>query len=561
MSVEKVTKAVSDFLSITDPSVLSIKGGWGVGKTYFWSSVINNAKPTDLIGVDRYAYVSLFGVTSLDELKFTIFEHLVDKSLIGKPVTIDNLNKNWDALGKKLGRKLVPYLKHLPWFSNAGSAIQSASFLSVNNALICFDDFERKGDQLATKDILGLVSLLKEQRNCKVVLIFNDEKMDEKSSKEYRQFREKVIDVEIKYSPIPIEAAKLVFKNNTDLDNRLIKLSTQLSIGNIRILSKIKKLVNLATPLLEDYEQEILSQVTHTITIAALCYYSHDKKIPSYEYLVNSGRSLFALDDDQEKPDSEKLWDDLLTTYEFKYIDEFDQLLFDVIESGYIDEDSFTEAASMQNEQVKANKSTNSFSAAWELYHNSFEDNEEELVNSLSEALKENGRHVTPLNMNGTIRLLKKLGKTEEATALLSTYIELNKDKPDLFDFGSMAFAEDIDDPEVISKFNESFNASKEIKTLDDVLEGMVGKNGWGSSDEEVLSSTTSEQFYEFFKKQNTKNLPKYVSLCLRFGRFQNASDEYIEIANNAEIALKRVGVETALNKIRIQRFGVKFDE
>jgi hypothetical protein len=407
---------------------------------------------------------------------------------------------------------------------------------------------------------LGLVSLLKEQRQCKIVLIFNDENMDEKSSEEYRQFREKVIDIEIKYSPIPIEAAKLVFKDNTDLDNRLIDLSSKLGIGNIRILSKIKKLVNLAVPLLDGYEPEILNQVTHTITIAALCYYSHEERIPTYDYLVNIGHSLFGLDEENEKPDNEKLWDDLLTAYEFKYTDEFDDLLFKVIESGYIDEESFIKIADTQNDQIKANKSTNSFSAAWELYHNSFDDNEEELVKSLIAALKEHGRHVTPINLNGTIKLLKQLGKNKEASELIDAYIDLNNDIPKKFDLASMAFAGDIDDPDVISKFNETFNNSKEIKSLDDVLEGMVGKDGWGSSDEEVLSSTTPEQFYEFFKKQNTKNLPKYISLCLRFGRFQNASDQYKAIANNAEIALRRIGNETPLNKIRIQRFGIIFD-
>jgi hypothetical protein len=163
--------------------------------------------------------------------------------------------------------------------------------------------------------------------------------------------------------------------------------------------------------------------------------------------------------------------------------------------------------------------------------------------------------------LNGTVRLLKKLGKTAEASQLITTYIELNKDNPKFFDLSSYAFARDIDDPEVVSRFNEIFNEFKEIKTLDDVLEGMVDKDGWGSSDEEVLASTTVDQFYEFFKKQNNKNLPKYINICLRFGRFQNAAEQYKKIASNVEAALKRIAQENRLNKIRVQRFGVKVDE
>lgn len=165
------------------------------------------------------------------------------------------------------------------------------------------------------------------------------------------------------------------------------------------------------------------------------------------------------------------------------------------------------------------------------------------------------------MNLNGTIRLLKELGKTAEASQLITTYIELNKDRPKLFDFGSYAFAGDIDDPEVVSRFNETFNESREIRSLDDVLESMLGKDGWGSSDEEVLASATTDQFYEFFKKQNNKNLRKYINICLRFGRSQNASDQYKEIAKNAENALIKIARENHLNKIRVQRLGVKIDE
>lgn len=85
----------------------------------------------------------------------------------------------------------------------------------------------------------------------------------------------------------------------------------------------------------------------------------------------------------------------------------------------------------------------------------------------------------------------------------------------------------------------------------------MVG----GASDEEILNNTTTDEFYNFFKKQNSKNLPKYIDICLRFGRFQNSSDEYKSIAKKAEAALKRIGLENQLNKIRVQRFGVQVED
>lgn len=560
MSIEKVTKAVEEFLATDGPGVLSIKGAWGVGKTYFWSNLIKKTAVLKKIKLDKYAYVSMFGVTTLEELKFTIFEQTVNKSQIGKQISIENLKNNWDDLGKSLGRKLFPILQGLPWVKNYGTAIQSASFLSVRDTLVCFDDFERKGDSLAAKDVLGLVSLLKEQRNCKIVMIFNDASLDE-ALKEYGQFREKVIDVEVKYAPSPIEASNLVFTKGDRLDERLRELSANLGIRNIRILNKIKEIIDLAMPILNGYEEEILDQVCHTATLAAWCYYSHEDGVPSYDYLTSIGYSMFGLDDENKKSEQEQKWDTILTEYGFRHADEFDLAIFEVIESGYIDEESFLNVAAEQNEQVKANKSQNSFSKAWDIYHSSFDDNEAELTNCLISALREHGRHVTPLNMNATVRLLRQLGKEKEASEMIDTYIELNKDRPKLFDLDDYSFSGDIDDPEVISKFNQVSNDLKEIKSLEDVLKNMIGKDGWGMADEEVLSATTPDEYYEFFKKQKTKGLPKYISICLRFGQFQNASEKQRKIANSVKEALTRIGRESKLNEIRVRRFGINVKE
>lgn len=556
MSIEKVTKAVEDFLAADGPGVLSIKGNWGVGKTYFWSSVIKKASVSGIIRLDRYAYVSMFGVTTLDELKYTVFEQTVNKSQIGQQISIENLKNNWNDLGKSLGRKLFPILQGLPWVKNYGTAIQSASFLSVRDTLVCFDDFERKGDSLAAKDILGLVSLLREQRNCKIVMIFNDANLDEESLKEYGQFREKVIDIEVKYAPTPNEASKLVFTEESKTSDRLRELTGNLGICNIRILNKIKRIVDLARPILEGFEEEVLDQVSHTVTLAAWCYYTHEKGVPPYSYVKNIGYSLFGLDEKKEKSEQEQKWDALLTEHGFRHTDEFDLALFDVIESGYIEEESFLKAATVQNDQIKANKSQNSFSEAWELYHSSFNDNEADLANALIASLNKHGRHVTPLNMNATVRLLRQLGKEAEASEMIATYIELNKDRQKLFDLDDYAFSGDIDDPEVISKFNQTFNEFKEVKTLDDVLTNLVGKDGWGMADEEVLSSATVDEYYEYFKKQNTKNLPKYINICLRFGKLQGASEKHQQIASNSKGALERIGKENKLNEIRVRRFG-----
>ncbi|EAU1940231.1 hypothetical protein D6G06_25420, partial [Salmonella enterica] len=67
-----------------------------------------------------------------------------------------------------LGRGSWSKLKELPYIKSAAPAIDAWSFMSVSDSLICIDDLERKGSSLELKDVLGLISLLKEQKKCKV---------------------------------------------------------------------------------------------------------------------------------------------------------------------------------------------------------------------------------------------------------------------------------------------------------------------------------------------------------------------------------------------------------
>lgn len=74
MSIELVNGEIAGFLASAEPAVLCLRGRWGVGKTYAWNEQLAAAKRSGRLALKNYAYVSLFGVNSLDALKFAILE-------------------------------------------------------------------------------------------------------------------------------------------------------------------------------------------------------------------------------------------------------------------------------------------------------------------------------------------------------------------------------------------------------------------------------------------------------------------------------------------------------
>jgi KAP family P-loop domain len=209
MSITLVKDEIRKFLGRQDPEVLCIRGKWGVGKTYTWAKELEVAQRANAVKLPRYSYVSLFGVNSLDELKFAIFENVITLSEGVRKADLETL----DAFVSKFGswRKLTKIAQSLPVIRNivGADATSLVSFMTIRDQVVCIDDLERRGQKLEVGDVLGLISYLREQRNCKVVLILNDEQLDEEAKRKFETNLEKVVDVSLVYEPLPSDSVKI----------------------------------------------------------------------------------------------------------------------------------------------------------------------------------------------------------------------------------------------------------------------------------------------------------------------------------------------------------------
>jgi hypothetical protein len=95
------------------------------------------------------------------------------------------------------------------------------------------------------------------------------------------------------------------------------------------------------------------------------------------------------------------------------------------------------------------------------------------------------------------------------------------------------------------------------IENAKQVLDRIAGKNGWNQSDEVVLANTSVDDYYTLFKTETGRHLSSFVTTCLKFGQFRNASDQQKEISNRATEALRRIAAESEINKMRVKKFGV----
>src|SRR5690348_13788658 len=179
MNAKQLSLELSRFLRTEDPEVLCISGKWGVGKTYTWNHYLKNAKENRRIKLKRYAYVSLFGLKTLNDFKYALYEATKPVGDIGEELQWDDFNpentsnldlKNIRDKFERPVRRIFSFLTNIPLLQNYIGISDSILFYTVRNQLICIDDLERAGSGLDVLDVFGLVSFLKEERKCRVVL-------------------------------------------------------------------------------------------------------------------------------------------------------------------------------------------------------------------------------------------------------------------------------------------------------------------------------------------------------------------------------------------------------
>jgi Cdc6-like AAA superfamily ATPase len=128
MSFKLVERAINDFLASRTPEVMCLIGKWGIGKTFSWKFFLKKAKDENRLALEKYSYVSLFGLSSVDQLKSAIFENSINSKDIGVEPSLASLKTNTLAVANSLGRRSLSLLEHLPWTRNFAAAVNVCHF-------------------------------------------------------------------------------------------------------------------------------------------------------------------------------------------------------------------------------------------------------------------------------------------------------------------------------------------------------------------------------------------------------------------------------------------------
>jgi hypothetical protein len=549
-STTAVQNEIERFLRSPEPEVLCITGDWGVGKTYNWQVKLDQMRTNRAVGLARYSYVSLFGINSLEGLKQSIFENLkfiVPEGQTGYDRMVSGANRTFQQ-----GKRLVQAASAIPIAGDALAKIsQPFLFSSIFNQIICIDDLERRGDNLTIKDVFGLISYLREQKSCKIVLLLNEAKLEQV---EYKEYFEKVIDAKIVFSPTPPEAAAIAFPSDDILSKLVREYSVRLGIKNIRVMKKIERLVRIAVSAIPEMSDEIRRQTVQSLVIFGWCKFDSGSNPPPLEYLGEGSlaRAVERQTSNTKASEDEKRWDAIRTRYDFGYADDFDLDLMKFVDTSVIDIDEIVLEAGKQEAALQRNKQSGSFESAFRPLHDSFLDNEDEVCNAMISGVKDNLEVVSLANFDAVVSTLERLGRTAMVAELIDFVV---KEAPSDYWLNDDPFRRVIKSERLKKIIAERREVAKPALNFErDLVESAQNFNKEKIAE---LADVSQESYLKLFESKKGEELRRIVLAALAFRQIGNATPQMKEIVEKAEGALRAIGKRSALQALRMENFGV----
>lgn len=549
MSHKSVAEQVGAFLASADPGVLCIRGLWGTGKTYAWKQWLTEAvASTPGVPWNNYSYCSLFGVNSIADMKATIFENMVN--LVPKKevplASPDGLKGLWrDGLTKVREHSWVApnVVSLIPGSGKIGDASTRLLFLFVRNQLICIDDVERRGTNLGMGDVLGMVSHLKEERKCKVVLILNDEQLGT-HRQEFDRYLGKVVDVALVFQPTPQEVGCIGVGEKSSIHDEIVQHTSALEITNIRVVQRIKRLVDQVRPILANHDPRLLSEAAKTLTVLGWIEFMRDVA-PPWEFI---GNRFFAkagtMGSRAQEPPEHKRWNELLDKLDMGELTELDMQLQRGVKQGYFDSDDLTGFVDLMATRLTKADMDRKLMRAFHLYESMLKPNDTEIVAAFMETVKTEAKLIPSESLNAVVVALKKLERPTEATELIRYVLDVRNDDKSFF----RRSLRSVTDPELLAALQANAPVQRDDQPLAKIL--VSGLFGYGGVSITRLQEASVQDLKDALSTLDGAWWEMVEPLLLQTAAASNGKT----VRENVLDALTQLSQESVANKVRLEK-------
>jgi len=556
--------------------VAMLSGEWGIGKTYFWKEFSDKyLKDKDVV------YISLFGKNSLADIETEVVTKLYKYNKGLKKYT-----KHLDTVGNMASKAMG-----LPINVSIGSLLSLFKASDFKNTIICFDDFERLSDKVPLKDVMGLISQFKEQKECKVIMILNEKELDKlsdidgkKHDEIFTLYKEKIVDYNFHYLPSQeelFEAIKEDMVKITFCEHQTIyDFFKKIGLNNIRIMKQGLYLLGKFSFIeSEGYDKKVIDEFVeialNLFVFKAKSNYTYIEFHDMQEYISNDWTRDIEID---EKHEANRLYyhtedKNFSNHYYSQNKDIVEKYIYNFIDTHTINEGKLQSLLEENNQSLSLYDTRDEISEAHKKLYTYFSTKHNRLINQLHSLLKIHKDDMPRLfhydKFKSFIEDIKEFPPKESTTDLerevIQNYIIFYSDNPSYNEKAYSGFY--IDDIKSNYTWAKKFYDTHKEKALiikDDteiieLIKAVNSNNHHESDTKAILNLVPSEKFRELIEKNHDfpEILVKFMlsnpvrhymkdtikNICVALIDFKEENDEYVwkvnKIIKSANINLE----------------------
>ncbi|TAM51525.1 MAG: hypothetical protein EPN57_17330 [Paraburkholderia sp.] len=525
-----------------ETTTLCIHGAWGAGKTHLWREVEKNALPERWKG--RVAYASVFGANSLVEIKqracLSAAESYVNRPL-ATPTIVQGLRDRYPAFVETVARLIVGFKTRfaeewtslLRLFGRTGPLAETnAPYLArvmaslvtdgfFNQKLVVLDDVERIGKDLPLDALIGWVDYLTQSRQCKVLLILNEDAIQAEDQRAaWCRYREKVIDRDVALVVTPTDAVRLASDGSTVADiEGIVRDAEALQLTNIRVIKRALAIVERLDKKFGIVNRSLERAAASSVVMLTAAHYNAIPDGPDITYILGRGEFAALVEAQNGGDEQERKWAALLSRYHWSHVDDFDRAVVKLLDTGLVDAALFESHFENWERDLRIEGARSRLRAAGEVVHRNFSRSDQDALHALMELLPD-----VPLyglaDILSVLALLHGLVHDTQAAEFRNQWLDLlRRGDIRMSEDGFESSIQSIGnlDEELISKTRDILKSRSELPGLSEVLLSIRRSGGWSERDITVLRAATVDDYVAMLTTLISDDLHDVLYQCLQW--------------------------------------------
>ena len=496
----------------------------------------------------RYGYVSLFGLNSVEEVKDALVTAVATGSVRGSGELATAAREGLNELAGI--SKTV--LEVIPTVGPAVAALgRSLSFRIVSDALVCIDDLERRGEGLRVQDVFGLITQLREEQGCDVVVILNEGALSEEDRAEYERHGEKAVDLHVMFAPTPEESVDIGLSDGMEYRATVRSSCLDLGVTNVRLLQRVEQKVRRLAPYLDGRTDLAVESALKSVVFLTWAFYDSDEgSIPFETAKARFDPTAYALLGETLTPEQRRL-ETVALTYGYHIGSPLDDALADFVEKGYVDEESLRSGLNAVDREADRAHDARSLRDAWDLYSLSFADNEDTFVAALNENFRASVADAEVHQLESAISVLRSLGRDDVADGLADVFVDTHLDEIRRGPYA--AFDSHVSDTYLARAVARARRRPVSHGDIVGALRRLGERGGTARADLNALAAATAYDFVSALHELDGEDLVSIVRSALDTLGNSFAQPGHPSIADTMRAALAHIASESRFNAVRVR--------